>query len=180
MRSPLEVFKAMRAEWPAHKPMGIRVSAPDWVDGGFNPGEAVAFGKALKDATSGWLDHRQQIPLAAGYQLPFGTRIRREAGITTMSVGLIGRPQQAEKVVASAEADLVVIGRDALYKTPAGHGTPPRNCAPRLSMHPSTAWLSPRLAAAVPQNRCTGLSRRVPAVNQANKDAGHTVERRPH
>ena len=123
MRFPLEVFKAMRAEWPAHKPMGIRVSATDWVDGGFNPDEAVAFAKALKalgcdfiDVTTGGLDHRQQIPLAAGYQVPFGERIRKEADITTMSVGLIGGgAQQAEEIVASGKADFVVIGRDALY-----------------------------------------------------------------
>jgi len=105
-----------------HKPMGIRVSATDWVDGGFNPDEAVEFAKALKalgcdfiDVTTGGLDHRQQIPLAAGYQVPFGERIRKEAGITTMSVGLIGSPEQAEDIVASGKADFVVIGRDALY-----------------------------------------------------------------
>ncbi|MEV5034442.1 oxidoreductase, partial [Sphingobium sp. LMC3-1-1.1] len=123
MRFPLEVFKAMRAEWPAHKPMGIRVSATDWVEGGFNPDEAVEFAKALKalgcdfiDVTTGGLDHRQQIPLAAGYQVPFGERIRKEADIPTMSVGLIGgSAQQAEEIIASGKADFVMIGRDALY-----------------------------------------------------------------
>ena len=122
MRFPLEVFKAMRAEWPAHKPLGIRVSATDWVDGGFNPDEAVEFAKALKalgcdfiDVTTGGLDLRQKIPLAAGYQVPFGARVRQEADITTMSVGLIGTPQQAEDIIASGEADFVVIGRGALY-----------------------------------------------------------------
>jgi 2,4-dienoyl-CoA reductase-like NADH-dependent reductase (Old Yellow Enzyme family) len=123
MRFPLEVFKAMRAEWPAHKPMGIRVSATDWVEGGFNPDEAVEFAKALKalgcdfiDVTTAGLDHRQQIPLEAGYQVPFGERIRKEADIVTMSVGLIGGgAKQAEEIIASGKADFVVIGRDALY-----------------------------------------------------------------
>lgn len=122
MRFPLETFKAMRAEWPAHKPMGIRVSATDWVDGGFTPEEAVVFAKALKDlgcdfvdTTSGGLDHRQKIPLSAGYQVPFGAKIREEADIATMSVGLIGSPRQAEDIIASGKADFVVIGRGALY-----------------------------------------------------------------
>src|SRR3546814_19522983 len=81
MRFPLETFQAMRAAWPAHKPMGIRVSATDWVEGGFTPDEAVVFAKALEaigcdyiDVSTGGLDHRQKIPLAAGYQVPFGDR----------------------------------------------------------------------------------------------------------
>lgn len=122
MRVPLETFKAMRAEWPARKPLGIRVSATDWVDGGFTPEEAVLFAKALKDlgcdfvdVTSGGLDHRQKIPLSAGYQVPFGAKIRKEADIATMSVGLIASPRQAEDIIASGEADFVVIGRGALY-----------------------------------------------------------------
>ena len=123
MRFPLEVFRAMRAEWPAQKPMGIRVSATDWVDGGFNPDEAVVFAKELKalgcdfvDVTTAGLDHRQQIPLSAGYQVPFGERIRKEAEIATMSVGLIGGgARQAEEIIASGQADFVMIGRDALY-----------------------------------------------------------------
>jgi len=122
MRFPLETFKAMRAEWPAHKPLGIRVSATDWVEGGFTPEEAVVFAKALKeigcdfiDVTTAGLDHRQQVPLSAGYQVPFGAKIRKEVEIRTMSVGLIGSPRQAEDIIASGEADFVVIGRGALY-----------------------------------------------------------------
>ncbi len=122
MRFPLATFKAMRAVWPAEKPLGIRVSATDWVEGGWNPDEAVIFAKELKklgcdfiDVTSGGLDSRQQIPLAPGYQVPFGARIRKEAQIVTMSVGLIDKPQQAEEIVASGQADMVVIARGALY-----------------------------------------------------------------
>ncbi len=122
MRFPLETFSAMRAAWPTEKPMGIRVSATDWVEGGFNPDEAVVFARELKkigcdyiDVTSGGLDARQKIPLAPGYQVPFGARIRKEAGITTFSVGLIDKPQQAEEIIASGQADVVAIARGALY-----------------------------------------------------------------
>jgi 2,4-dienoyl-CoA reductase-like NADH-dependent reductase (Old Yellow Enzyme family) len=122
MRFALETFKAMRAAWPADKPMGIRVSATDWVDGGWNPDEAVVLARELKaigcdyiDATSGGLDPRQKIPLSPGYQVQFGARIRRETGIATMSVGLIDKPEQAEQIIASGEADLVVLARGALY-----------------------------------------------------------------
>lgn len=122
MRFPLTTFKAMRAVWPAHKPLGIRVSATDWVEGGFTPDETVVFAKELKklgcdyiDVTTGGLDARQQIPLAPGYQVPFGTRVRNEAQIPTFSVGLIDKPAQAEEIVASGQADVVVIGRGAMF-----------------------------------------------------------------
>lgn len=122
MRFGLETFAAMRAAWPADKPMGIRVSATDWVDGGWTPDEVVAFARELKalgcdyiDTSTGGLDPRQKIPLAPGYQVPFAARIRREAQIATMSVGLIDKPEQAEQIIASGEADLVVLARGALY-----------------------------------------------------------------
>ena len=122
MRFPLEAFAAMRKAWPAHKPMGIRLSATDWVDGGWQADDVVVLAKQLKalgcdyiDATSGGLDARQKIPLAPGYQVAFGTRIRREAEIATMSVGLIADPQQAEEIIASGEADLIALARGALY-----------------------------------------------------------------
>src|SRR3546814_13414445 len=116
MRFPLETFQAMRAAWPAHKPMGIRVSATDWVEGGFTPDEAVVFAKALEaigcdyiDVSTGGLDHRPKIPLAAGYQVPFGAKIREETSMKTMSVGLIGTPDRAEEIIASGKAAFVVI-----------------------------------------------------------------------
>ena len=97
MRFPLECFKAMREVWPAEKPMGIRVSGTDWVEGGFTPDEAVEFAKALKaigcdyiDATTGGLDPRQQIPLAPGYQVAFAARIKKEVGIRHD----VGRPDR--------------------------------------------------------------------------------------
>jgi 2,4-dienoyl-CoA reductase-like NADH-dependent reductase (Old Yellow Enzyme family) len=122
MRFPLEVCAAVRAAWPADKPMGIRVSATDWVEGGWTPEETVVFARELKkigcdymDVSSGGLDPRQVIPLSPGYQVPFGEKVRKETGIPTMSVGLITDPMQAEDIIASGRADIVVIGRGAMF-----------------------------------------------------------------
>jgi 2,4-dienoyl-CoA reductase-like NADH-dependent reductase (Old Yellow Enzyme family) len=122
MRFPLETFAAMRAAWPAGKPLGIRISATDWVEGGWGPDDAVAFAKELKqlgcdyvDCSSGALDLRQQLPLAEGYQVPFAERIRKEAGIPTMAVGLITRAQHCEEIIASGQADFVCLARGAMW-----------------------------------------------------------------
>ena len=118
MRFPLEVFDAVRAVWPKERPLGARVSASDWIDGGWTPEETVVFAKAMKargcdffDVSSGALDPRQQIPMAPGYNVPFAEKVRKETGIAVMSVGMITRPQQAEDIVASGKADLVAIAR---------------------------------------------------------------------
>jgi 2,4-dienoyl-CoA reductase-like NADH-dependent reductase (Old Yellow Enzyme family) len=118
IRFPLEVFSAVRALWPPDRALGVRVSATDWLEGGWTPEETVTFAKELKalgcdfvDVTSGQLDPRQQIPFAPGYNLPFAEKIRKEAGIATMSVGMISRPRQAEDIVASGKADMVAIAR---------------------------------------------------------------------
>jgi 2,4-dienoyl-CoA reductase-like NADH-dependent reductase (Old Yellow Enzyme family) len=102
--------------------MGIRVSATDWVDGGWTPEETVALGHELKkrscdyiDVSSGGLAFHQKIPLAPGYQVPFGEKVRREVGITTMSVGLIAGARQAEEIVASGKADMVCLARGAMW-----------------------------------------------------------------
>jgi 2,4-dienoyl-CoA reductase-like NADH-dependent reductase (Old Yellow Enzyme family) len=122
MRFPLECFKAMRAAWPEDKPMGIRISATDWVEGGWVPEEALVFARELKalgcdyiDISTGGLDPRQQIPLSAGYQVGFGAEIRKQVDIKTMSVGLIGHAKQAEEIIASGQADMVAIARGAMY-----------------------------------------------------------------
>jgi 2,4-dienoyl-CoA reductase-like NADH-dependent reductase (Old Yellow Enzyme family) len=118
MRFPLEVFDAVRAVWPKERPLGARVSATDWIDGGWTPEETVVFAKAMKargcdffDVSSGALDPRQQIPMAPGYNVPFAEKVRKETGIAVMSVGMISRPRQAEDIVASGKADLVAIAR---------------------------------------------------------------------
>ena len=122
MRFPLETFQAMREEWPADKPLGIRLSATDWVEGGWAPEEAGIFARRLKaigcdyiDTTTGGLDPRQKVPLSEGYQVPFGARLRRETPIVTMSVGLIDKPAYAEQLIERGDADFVVLGRGALY-----------------------------------------------------------------
>jgi len=122
MRFPLEVFAAVRAVWPADKPMGIRVSAIDWMDGGWTPEETVVFARELKklgcdymDVSSGGLDPRQKIPLAPGYQAPFAEKVRKEAGMPTMSVGLITDPRQAEDIIAFGQADMIAIARGAMW-----------------------------------------------------------------
>lgn len=121
MRFPLEVFEACRAAWPENKPLGVRVSASDWVEGGLTVEEVVEFGKALKekgcdfiDVSSGGNDPNQKIALGPGYQVPFAEQIRREVGIPVMAVGLITDPHQAESVVASGKADFVAIARGAM------------------------------------------------------------------
>ena len=118
MRFPLEVFDAVRAVWPKERPLGARVSATDWIDGGWTPEETVVFAKAMKargcdffDASSGALDPRQQIPMAPGYNVAFAEKVRKESGIVVMSVGMISRARQAEDIVASGKADLVAIAR---------------------------------------------------------------------
>ena len=118
MRFPLEVFDAVRAVWPKERPLGARVSATDWIDGGWTPEETVVFAKAMKargcdffDVSSGALDPRQQIPFAPGYNVPFAEKVRKETGISVMSVGMISRARQAEDIVAGGKADLVAIAR---------------------------------------------------------------------
>jgi 2,4-dienoyl-CoA reductase-like NADH-dependent reductase (Old Yellow Enzyme family) len=122
MRFPLEVFDAVRAVWPDHKPLGVRVSATDWDEGGWTPEETVVFTRALKDrgcdyicASSGGASATQKISIAPGYQVPFADKIRREVDIPTMAVGLITEPQQAEDILAAGKADFVALARGMLY-----------------------------------------------------------------
>jgi len=118
MRYPLEVIDAVRAVWPDAKPLLLRISATDWVDGGWDVEQSVVFareaaarGVDLVDVSSAGNDPRQHITLAPGYQVPFGARIRREASVPTGSVGLITEPAQAEQIVASGDADVVLLAR---------------------------------------------------------------------
>ena len=122
MRFAIEMYEAVRAVWPEQKPIGMRVSATDWVDGGWTPEETVILAKELKkrgmdymDVTTGGLHPAQKIPLAPGYQVPFSEKVKKESGLTTMTVGLIAGYQQAEDIVASGQADMIAIGRAAIY-----------------------------------------------------------------
>jgi len=122
MRFPLEVFAAMRSAWPAHKPMGVRMSCTDWVDGGWDLESSIAYSRRLEqlgadwiDASSGGVSPQQRIALGPGYQVPFAAAIRAQVKIPVIAVGLITEPQQAEEIVASGKADMVGIARGALF-----------------------------------------------------------------
>jgi 2,4-dienoyl-CoA reductase-like NADH-dependent reductase (Old Yellow Enzyme family) len=120
-RLPLEVVRAVRDAWPDELPLSVRISASDWVDGGWALEDSIAFAKLLGplgvdivDCSSGGNSPAQQIPLGPGYQVPFSAAIRREAAIPTAAVGLITEPAQAEEILATGEADVVMLGRELL------------------------------------------------------------------
>ena len=121
IRLPLEVARAVRAAWPADKPVFYRVSASDWFEGGWDLEQTIALGRELKaigidliDVSSGGNIHDQKIVLGPGYQVPFASAIRREAAIPTIAVGLITDAVQAEQVVAHGHADAVMLARASL------------------------------------------------------------------
>jgi 2,4-dienoyl-CoA reductase-like NADH-dependent reductase (Old Yellow Enzyme family) len=122
MRFPLEVFDAVRAVWPSAKPLGMRVSATDWVAGGWDPEQTVVLAHALKERGCDWIDTssggvspQQKIPLGPGYQVHLAGLLRKKTGIATMAVGLITDPQQAEAIIAGGDADLVALARGMLW-----------------------------------------------------------------
>jgi 2,4-dienoyl-CoA reductase-like NADH-dependent reductase (Old Yellow Enzyme family) len=117
----LDVVDAVRAEWPAHLPLFVRISATDWADNGWNIDEAIQLagifrehGVDLVDVSSGGLVPHAQVPVAPGYQVEFASRIRHQAAIPTAAVGLITEPSQANVIVAHGDADLVLLGRELL------------------------------------------------------------------
>ncbi len=117
----LEVVDAVRAEWPTHLPLFVRISATDWAEGGWSPDESIELARLLShhgvdliDVSSGGLVPNVRIPVAPGFQVPFAARIREEAGIATAAVGLITDPAQADAIIANGEADLVLLGREML------------------------------------------------------------------
>lgn len=121
-RFPLEVFQAVRDAFPADRPVILRLSATDWVEGGWDLAQSVAFAKALKRAgcdmihvSSGGLDQRQQIVPGPGYQVDFAHEIRRQADMPVMAVGQITEPIQAETILRSGQADAVALARGMLW-----------------------------------------------------------------
>jgi 2,4-dienoyl-CoA reductase-like NADH-dependent reductase (Old Yellow Enzyme family) len=121
MRFPLELFDAVRAAWPASQPMGVRISATDFVEGGWNLEDSTALASELKrrgcdfvDCSSGGLSPEQKIVAEPGYQVAFARHIRREAGIATMAIGMITGPQQAERILEDGDADFVSLARGFL------------------------------------------------------------------
>jgi 2,4-dienoyl-CoA reductase-like NADH-dependent reductase (Old Yellow Enzyme family) len=122
MRFPLEVFEAVRAAVPQGIPVGVRVSATDWVPGGWDLEQTEAYGQALGargcaflHVSSGGLAPEQKIPLAPGYQVPLAARLRTGTGLPTIAVGLITEPEQAEAIIRDGQADLVALARGMLY-----------------------------------------------------------------
>ena len=120
-RFPLEVFEAVRRIWPAEKALGVRLSAIEWVEGGITLEDSIETARQFKalgcdfvDVSSGGNAPGQKLSVGPGYQVPFSARIRKEAGIKTWAVGLITEPEQAEKIVASGEADCTAHARPFL------------------------------------------------------------------
>ena len=122
MRFPLEVFDAVRAVFPAHKPVGVRVSASDWIEGGWDVEQTIAFALELKkrgvdwiDVSSGGVSPQQKIAIGPGYQVPFAQAVKQATGLPTMAVGLITETQQAEDILEAEKADFIAIARGMLY-----------------------------------------------------------------
>jgi 2,4-dienoyl-CoA reductase-like NADH-dependent reductase (Old Yellow Enzyme family) len=125
MAYPLSIIETVRAAWPADKPLFVRISSIDGIEGGLDLADSIAFAREARargadviDCSSGGLmgsATAARIPRGYGFQVPFAEAIRRDADIATMAVGLILHPQQAEDVLAGGAADLVAIGREALF-----------------------------------------------------------------
>lgn len=122
LRFPLEVFDAMREVVPPHIPLGLRYSATDFFEGGWDLEQTLAYSHELKkrgcsffDVSGGGMTPQQKIPLGPGYQVPFAEAVKRETAVPTMAVGLITEPEQAERIVATGQADMVALARGILY-----------------------------------------------------------------
>jgi 2,4-dienoyl-CoA reductase-like NADH-dependent reductase (Old Yellow Enzyme family) len=125
MRFPLEVAEAVRAEWPKDKPVFVRISSVDGVEGGWSIEDSVALAKELKlrgidavDCSSGGVvgsATARAVPRGLGFQVPFAETIRKEAAIATVAVGLILTGKQAEQILQNGQADLIAVAREALY-----------------------------------------------------------------
>jgi 2,4-dienoyl-CoA reductase-like NADH-dependent reductase (Old Yellow Enzyme family) len=122
IRYPLEVFDAVRAAWPAGKPLGVRLSCTDWIEGGWDLGQSVELSRRLVahgvdwiDASSGGVSPAQKIAVGPGYQVRFAAEIRRATGATTVAVGLITTPEQAATILAAGDADMIAMARAFLW-----------------------------------------------------------------
>ena len=121
MRLPLEITAAVRAVWPEDLPLWVRISATDWVRGGWDLEQSVVLAKALKDrgvdvidCSSGGMTPDAVIPAGPGFQTPFASAIRQEVGIPTVAVGLITEAMQAEHILVTEQADAVALARELL------------------------------------------------------------------
>jgi 2,4-dienoyl-CoA reductase-like NADH-dependent reductase (Old Yellow Enzyme family) len=121
IRLMIEVVDAVRAVWPEHLPLFVRISATDWAESGWSPDESVELGRHLGqhgvdlvDVSSGGQVPDARIPVGPGFQAPFAARIRSEAGIPTAAVGMITEPGQANDIVGGGQADMVFLAREML------------------------------------------------------------------
>src|ERR1700733_5916344 len=121
-RFPLEVLDACRAVWPADKPLSVRISATDWVPGGFDPDQAVAFARMLRehgcdvvDVSSGQVSPMEKPAFGRSYQTPFADRIRHEVGIPVIAVGAISSYDDVNTIIVAGRADLCALARPHLY-----------------------------------------------------------------
>ena len=121
VRFPLAVARRLREVWPSTQPVFVRISATDWVEGGWSLTESIEFARRLKDAgidlvdcSSGGLVIDAKIPIGPGYQAPLSASIREAAGIATGAVGLVTSPEQAEQILATGQADAVLLARELL------------------------------------------------------------------
>ena len=119
-RIVLEIFDAVRAIWP--RPLGVRLSAIDWLEGGISIEDTVALAELLErrgcdfvDVSTGGISHREDIAVGPGYQVPFAERVRADTGLRTVAVGKITEPQQAEAIISQGQADMVALARGLLY-----------------------------------------------------------------
>jgi 2,4-dienoyl-CoA reductase-like NADH-dependent reductase (Old Yellow Enzyme family) len=121
IRFPLSVARAVREVWPGNLPLFVRISATDWVEGGWDLEQSVVLARELREAgvdlvdcSSGGTVPDAKVPLAPGYQVPFAAAIRERSGVATGAVGMITEPAQAEAIVAGGQADLVLLAREML------------------------------------------------------------------
>jgi 2,4-dienoyl-CoA reductase-like NADH-dependent reductase (Old Yellow Enzyme family) len=122
IRFPLEVFDAVRAALPAERPVTMRVSATDWVDGGWDIEQTIVFAEALEvrgcaaiHVSSGGLSPSQQIPVGPSYQVPLARAVKNKTHVPVIAVGLITEFEQAEAIVGTGDADMIALARTALY-----------------------------------------------------------------
>lgn len=122
MRFPLEIFDTIRKAFPAERPVSVRISGTDWVEGGWSIEESIIFTKELADRgcsaihiSSGGLDTRQSIPAGPNYQVPLARAVKQAVDIPVITVGLITEFQQAEVILATGDADMIALGRTILF-----------------------------------------------------------------
>ena len=122
MGFPLEVFDSVREAFPSERPVSMRVSGTDWVEGGWDIDQTIAFAKALEargcnaiHVSSGGMTPAQQIPVGPSYQVPLARAVKRATRMPVIAVGLITEFEQAEAIVGTGDADLIALARTILY-----------------------------------------------------------------